>query len=140
VDRTVRRSPGFSLVELFFAITVLAVGFLGVLGMFTSSFKLVNHSRSVISATNVAYSYLEKVKFADFSSVNSSPPTTVTVSNRVNDVRVNTSFLRTVTVTYVTATTKRVLVDVTWPESSFNDKTGANWKKISFETYISSSQ
>jgi prepilin-type N-terminal cleavage/methylation domain-containing protein len=63
VGRRMRR--GFSLVELFFAIAILSLGFLSVLGMFTSSFSLVNHSRNLLTATNIASSYLEKIKFRD---------------------------------------------------------------------------
>jgi hypothetical protein len=62
------------------------------------------------------------------------------VQTTVNNVPVRTSYLRTVNVYAVSLSTKRIQVEVAWPEGTFGGSSGVSWKRVCLETYVSSNQ
>lgn len=136
-----KNKKGFSLIELCFAMAVLAVGFICVLGMFPTSFAGITGSKNMILATHLAQSQLEKIKFVDYDSIANQAQTPVNYSNTVNGVPVTTLFYKQVNVTSNPGNTlKDVVVQVFWQEGAFNGNDISTWKYVQFETYISRQQ
>ncbi|MCL5773207.1 MAG: prepilin-type N-terminal cleavage/methylation domain-containing protein [Firmicutes bacterium] len=136
-----KSKKGFSLIELCFAMAILAVGFICVLGMFPTSFTGITGSKNMILATHLAQSQLEKIKFVDYDSIANQAQTPVNYSNTVNGVPVSTLFYKQVNVTSNPGNTlKDVVVQVFWQEGAFNGNDMSRWKCLQFETYISRQQ
>ncbi|HEU4723841.1 MAG TPA: hypothetical protein VFU59_00950 [Candidatus Eisenbacteria bacterium] len=114
---TAKRSPresradGFSLIEVMFALTFLAVGILAVASMIPAGTRGVSESRTITSGLMAAQLKLEELR--------GTPYTSLTAGTASDTVSV---FRRTWTVTdsIPTAGCKRVLVQAAW-----NDARGA---------------
>lgn len=64
-----KRSPGFSLIELLFAVAILASGFLLVLGMFPASFRGVHQGKYHLVGSQLAQAYMDRERSKSFGSM-----------------------------------------------------------------------
>lgn len=100
-----RAADGFSLIEVMFALTFLAVGILAVAAMIPAGTRGVNESRTITSGLMAAQLKLEELRGTPYSSLAAgSQSDTVSVFRRT----------WTVTDSIPTAGCKRVLVTSSW--------------------------
>jgi len=134
------RKPGYSLVEMLYALGLLALGFISVMGMFPTAFSGIHHSKNLMLAGNIAQSELEKLRFVDYEAVTSQERTSVPINSEVNGVPVTVLFTRQITVTPNLANTmKNVVVIITWREKGEGEGGGRLYSQR-FETSIGRQQ
>lgn len=97
-----KKKKGFTLIELFIGLAILATGFLMILGVFPVSMKSVKQGKDVLFATHLAQQQMEKAIYqcygTDFLNYGLSiPDTTTTVTSTVNNVPTTTGFIYSVT-------------------------------------------
>jgi Tfp pilus assembly protein PilV len=103
-----RRAEGFSLIEVMFALTFLAVGILAVASMIPAGTRGVSESRTITSGLMAAQLKLEELR--------GTPYTSLAPGSQSDSV---STFTRTWTVTdsIPTAGCKRVLVTASWTDA-----------------------
>ena len=69
MPRKLGAPSGFSLIELLFAVAILATGFLLVLGMFPTSFRGVHQGKHNLIATQLAQAYMDQERSKSFSAM-----------------------------------------------------------------------
>jgi prepilin-type N-terminal cleavage/methylation domain-containing protein len=99
---------GFTLIEVLVAISIAAVGFLGLAATHMSSIRATVLGRNVGLATNVATQTLETMRRLPYDSLATGSPTTV--------VRGSTTFTSTATVAALGTTSKKVTMTVAWTD------------------------
>jgi Tfp pilus assembly protein PilV len=112
--RRARRAPGFSLIEVMFALTFLAVGILAVAAMIPAGTRGVSESRTITSSLMAAQLKMEDLRGKTFN--------TLTPGSATDTVSV---FQRTWTVTdsVPTAGCKRIKVVASWTDRSGGQST-----------------
>lgn len=113
------KKKGFTLIELFIALAILATGFLMILGVFPVSMKSVKQGKDILFATHLAQQQMEKAIYQDFTSYGLSVSNaTTTMTSIVNNVTTTTGFTYSVAFdpdasgTVSTATIKNIIVTV----------------------------
>jgi type IV pilus modification protein PilV len=106
----VRPNDGFTLIEVLVAMTIAAIGFLGLAATHIASVRATAFGRNVSIASNVATETIETMRRLPYAEVVSTSPTSVT--------RGYLTFTRTATVATVGNTTasKKVTMGVTWTD------------------------
>ena len=104
----VRPNDGFTLIEVLVAMTIAAIGFLGLAATHIASVRATAFGRNVSIASNVATETIETMRRLPYAEVMSTSPTSVT--------RGTLTFTRTATVAPVGTTTKKVTMGVTWTD------------------------
>lgn len=66
-----RRRSGFSLIEILFAVAILASGFLLVMGMFPTSFRGVHQGKHRLVANQLAQAYMDRERSKSFNTMSS---------------------------------------------------------------------
>ena len=89
------RRSGFSLIELLFAVAILASGFLLVLGMFPASFRGVHQGKYHLVGSQLAQAYMDRERSKSFASMATGSYTDryTTVVNGVSQVNVYTTIV-----------------------------------------------
>jgi prepilin-type N-terminal cleavage/methylation domain-containing protein len=105
---TIRRSDGFTLVEVLVATAIAGIGFLGLAATHIASVRATAFGRNVSIATNMATESIETMRRLPYDEVVSASPTTVN--------RGYLAFTRTATVAAVGTTSKKVTMGVTWTD------------------------
>ncbi|HXE72415.1 MAG TPA: hypothetical protein VNO81_07110 [Candidatus Nitrosotenuis sp.] len=132
-----RRGGGYSLIELLFSLNILAVGLLGILGMFTLASTSVARSRNLLCATHMAVARLEKLKFTEYDQITSAPEEAVPVAVTLNGGQVSQTFYRQVQVIPNTDNTmKHVTVIVSWRDPGYLGTGSAGRQWLRLETYV----
>jgi type IV pilus modification protein PilV len=104
----VRREDGFTLMEVLVAITIAAVGFLGLAATHITSVRATAVGRNVSIATTVAAEAIETMRRLPYADIASADAATVT--------RGELSFTRSATVAAVGTTSKKVTMRVDWTD------------------------
>lgn len=97
---------GFTLLEVMISLVILAVGILGVVGMFVSAIGGNSQGRNMTEASNLAQSRLDY-------EMNATPYTNMTTGSEVNG-KYNISWRKTQPVAAIGSGLKQVTVTVTW--------------------------
>lgn len=116
MEVTVRRDDGFTLVEVLVAMTIAAVGFLGLAATHVTSVRATVLGRNVSNATSIATQTIENLRRKPYASVVSSSPATV--------ARDGINFTQTTTAVALGTTSQRVTVGVTWRDQFGNHTPG----------------
>ena len=106
----VRPNDGFTLIEVLVAMTIAAIGFLGLAATHIASVRATALGRNVSIASNVATETIETMRRLPYAEVLTTSPISVT--------RGTLTFTRTATVATVgnTTTSKKVTMGVTWTD------------------------
>ena len=123
IDKT-KNENGFTLLEMLVAVTVLAIGLLGIAGLQGTTIRRNVSAMRNTEATALIEEKLEKIRNTPFDSVVSEGPET--------DLGIEETFSRTVIVqnnTPIVLSTKTVTVTVTWADPG--------QKELSFQTILS---
>jgi type IV pilus assembly protein PilV len=120
----IRRGDGFTLVEVLVAMSIAAVGFLGLAATHVASLRATVVGRNVTLATSVASESLEALRRLPYASLASTSPASV--------ARDNVTFTSTATVAASSATSKKVTMNVSW-----HDQFGVHTNGVQLITVIS---
>lgn len=119
----IKNEKGFSLVELLVAITVLAIGLLGVAGLQGSTIRRNVAAMRNTEAVALLEDEIENIRNTPFGNIDSAAGT---------DLVTDTIFTRTVTVqdgVPIVGSTKTITVQVSWSDSGYH--------ALSFKTVVS---
>ena len=122
------KTRGFTLLELLLAVTLLAVGTVGVMTLMHQGQMGTAEGESVLTATYLAQRRLEELKNVSYASVANEARTSV------SDPAGYTRFDREVTVTTPYTNLKQIVVTVYWDVPSTSGETS-----LSLQTYRSAS-
>jgi type IV pilus assembly protein PilV len=114
--KRLKSESGVTLIEILIAVTILAIGLLGVAGLQVTAIKGNSHGNTISQATAIAEEQVEIIRNMDYSEVTFDP--NPFVENNVD----GTIYTRTTEVENNTPLTdlKRVTVTVTWSSGSKN--------------------
>jgi prepilin-type N-terminal cleavage/methylation domain-containing protein len=105
---TIRREDGFTLVEVLVAVSIAAIGFLGLAATHVASVRATVMGRNVSLATTIATESLETMRRLPYDQVASTSPTSVT--------RNNVAFSSQATVGAVGTSSKKVTLGISWTD------------------------
>ncbi len=117
------RDDGFTLIEVLVAISIAAVGFLGLAATHIASVRATGVGRNMSIATNIAAERLETMRRLPYDEITTGSPTSV--------LRGHTTFTSTATVADAGTTAKRVTMGVSW-----NDQFGTHANGVQLITVI----
>jgi prepilin-type N-terminal cleavage/methylation domain-containing protein len=108
MTRSPRTDDGFTLIEVLVAISIAAIGFLGLAATHITSIRATVLGRNIGIATNVATESIETMRRLPYAEVATSSPTTI--------IRGATTFTSTATVADLGTTSKKVTMAVSWSD------------------------
>jgi len=126
-----RSLTGFTLLEIVIALTIFAIGLVGLLSLFPIAFHSSKRASDLTEATIYAQEIMEKIKQLDYSDIDSDLENDATFTNDLN-IENDSRFTFDVTVTTggsLPSGLKRVVLVIDWTEGgkSFSEE---------FVTYI----
>jgi type IV pilus modification protein PilV len=113
---TARRSDGFTLIEVLVAMSIAAIGFLGLAATHATSLRATVVGRNVSIATSIANETIETMRRRPYAQVVSTSPTTV--------ARDGLYFTSTATVAALGTTAKKVTMGISWHDQFGNHAPG----------------
>jgi prepilin-type N-terminal cleavage/methylation domain-containing protein len=132
-DRTVV-DGGFTMVEIVAALTVLAIGIVGVIGVMNGSFRVASSTSARMKATSIASEVMEAQRTADYNKIDATTGQTKTTKKTVAGREFSITegvrwYDKTLGPNDVAGNYKQALVEVHW-----TDEEGPHW--ISQTTFI----
>ncbi len=103
-----RRNEGFTLVEVLVAMSIAAVGFLGLAATHVTSMRATVFGRNVSLAISIANETIETLRRRPYAEIATASPSTV--------VREGISFTSTTTVAALGTSSKRVTMGIGWTD------------------------
>lgn len=103
-----QRNDGFTLIEVLVAVSIAAIGFLGLALTHVAAVRATSFGRNVSIASGIAAETIETMRRRPYDEVVSTSPTSMT--------RGHLSMTTTATVTAVGTTGKKVTMGVTWTD------------------------
>ena len=111
-----RNEDGFTLIEVLVAMSIAAVGFLGLAATHMTSVRATVLGRNVSLATSIANETIETLRRTPYATIATTSPATVT--------REGISFTTTTTVAALGTSSKRVTQLVSWRDQFGNHPSG----------------
>ena len=105
---TVHRTDGFTLVEVLVAMSIAAVGFLGLAATHVTSLRATVMGRNVSLATSIANESVEALRRAPYAEIATTQPATVS--------REGINVTSTTTVAALGTSSKKVTMGVSWTD------------------------
>lgn len=105
---TERQNDGFTLVEVLVAMSIAAIGFLGLAATHVTSMRATVLGRNVSLATSIANETIETLRRRPYAEIASTSPTTVT--------RDGIYFTSTTTVAALGTSSQKVTMGVSWTD------------------------
>lgn len=102
------RNDGFTLVEVLVAMSIAAIGFLGLAATHVTSMRATVFGRNVSLATSIANESIETLRRRPYAEIASASPSTV--------VREGISFTSTTTVAALGTSSKKVTMGIGWTD------------------------
>ncbi|MBI2252050.1 MAG: hypothetical protein HYU63_04805 [Armatimonadetes bacterium] len=90
---------GLSILELVIALSILATGFLMILGMFPTSFSAVKQGKNIVFSTEFSQGLMDNLSSLSFDAygISSPSPGSAVLNSMVNGVNTSTNFIYSIT-------------------------------------------
>lgn len=93
----VKYKNGLSILELIIALSILATGFLMILGMFPTSFSAVKQGKNIVFSTEFSQGLMDNISSLSFDAYGISSSGSTVLNSMVNGVNTSTNFIYNIT-------------------------------------------